>query len=144
MTLWLGRLRLHIFKVIIIGPYIEDCYKELNAWSTVLPDKVGCVSSSPNRESVAVISASKFSVLSVEEVEEGELLVNDPLDIEEENKEEEDISEEREVDLIEDAILDQKMKGKEKSGGIKGGKKVQRTKAQGENSKSKRSSRRKL
>lgn len=120
----------------------NDKEKE-NVWSK--PGKVGRASSrTPNREEVEMISASKYSLLSVVDVEEGEIQKETQLETEEENIVEEEEQDIREGDYIEDEILDQQTKEKEKSGGLKGGKKAQKPKAQGANPKSKRSSRRKL
>ncbi|XP_018462341.2 uncharacterized protein LOC108833412 [Raphanus sativus] len=117
-------------------------------WSTVSPDKVGRSQlKTPHREEVVVqISASKYSVLCLDEVEEGEVLVDNPLEEEEVNNEYEEVSDIREGDLLEDEILDQKVKDKEKAVEQKGGggKRVQKATAQDANSKGKRSSRCKL
>ncbi|CAF2057943.1 unnamed protein product [Brassica oleracea] len=57
-----------------------------NDWLNVSPDKVGRASlKTPRSETVAVISASKFSVLSVDEIEEGEMLKEDLQELEEGN-----------------------------------------------------------
>ena len=64
------------------------------------PDKVGrATSNTPNRDEVVVISASKFSVLSVDEVEEGEIQKEESLELEEGNNEEDQRQDEREDDF---------------------------------------------
>lgn len=114
-----------------------------NVWS--IPDKVGRASSkTPDRVDVAVISASKYSVLSVEDVEEGEVQKEVQVEMEVGNNVDEEEQDGREDDYIEDEILDKKSKENEKSGSGKGGKKAQKPKAQGANLKGKRSSRRKI
>lgn len=92
-------------------------------WSTVSPDKVGRSQlKTPHREEVVVqISASKYSVLCMDEVEEGEVLADNPLEEDEVNNEYEEISDIREGDLLEDEILGQKVKDKEKAVEQKGG-----------------------
>lgn len=114
-------------------------------WLNVSPDKVGRASlKTPRTETVAVISASKFSVLSVDEIEEGEMLKEDLTELEDGNNEEDEELEAREEDMIEDELLDQKSREKEKAGMQKGGKRVQKPKAPDVNLKSKRVSRRRF
>ena len=116
-----------------------------NVWALVSPDKAGrATAKTPSREVVAVISASKFFVLSVDDVEDGEIQNEETTVMDDDIIEEDQRQEESEEDLLEDEILDQKLREKEKSGGLKGGRKVQKPKAQDANPKSKRSSRRKL
>ena len=86
-----------------------------NVWFS--PGRLGRVQSkTPRREEVEVqISASKYFVLSVDEVEESEVLPEERNEDEEENIEEEvehDISEEY---LLEDEILEQKTRESEKA-----------------------------
>lgn len=90
------------------------------------------------------ISTSKFSVLSVDYVEEGEIQIEESHEDEEANIEEDDANVITEEDLLEDEILGQKTKENEKAVEQKGGRKVQKTRAQDVNPKSKRSARRKL
>lgn len=108
-------------------------------WSLVSPDKVGrAQSKSPQREEVVVqISASKYSILSLNGIEEGEI---ESREEEEEEKEEVEVSDNLESDLLEDEILDQRNKEKDKSTMKKGGRRVQKTKAHEVQPKSKRSS----
>ena len=118
-----------------------------NVWFS--PGRAGRVgrslSKTPGRvDQVMQISASKFSVLSVDDVEEGEIQKDESHETEEVNIEEEDANVITEEDLLEDEILEQKTKENEKGAEQKGGRKVQKTKAQDANPKSKRSSRRKL
>lgn len=116
-------------------------------WAIVTPDKAGRVSpkSLKRDEAVIQISASKFIVLSLDEVEEGEVEVTQ-VEAEEENDqlEEEGGMEVMESDLLEDEILEQRTKEKEKSVAKKGGRKNQKTKTQEALPKGKRSSRRNL
>ncbi|KAF3610603.1 hypothetical protein DY000_02050382 [Brassica cretica] len=67
---------------------------EGNAWSLVSPEKIGRMQMSVEEKSEEVlISASKFSVLNVEEGEEGEIMDTDNKDLEEERVEDSDHSE---------------------------------------------------
>lgn len=112
-----------------------------NGWSLVSPDKIGRAHSTPVETSVVQISASKFSVLSID-VEEGEITGNQEDDgIENEETEAVSILE---GDVFEDEILDQMGIEKDKAVMQKGGRRVQRAKAQQVQPKSKRSSRRNL
>lgn len=73
----------------------------------VLFDKVGRVSLKTSRtEIVAVISVLKFLVLSVDEIEEGEMQKEDLIELEDGNNEEDEELEVREEDMIEDELLD--------------------------------------
>ena len=74
-----------------------------------------------------LISSSKFSVLDEEDVEEGELLEEEKSLIEEEMRVEEERSE---SDLLEDNILYQQKKYKERTGMKKGQKRGRKPKAQ--------------
>ena len=91
---------------------------EGNAWSLVSPEKIGRMQMSVEEKSEEIlISASKFSVLNVEEGEEGEIMDTDNTDnkdLEGERVEDSDHSERSESDQLEDNILDQKEKDKEK------------------------------
>ena len=114
-----------------------------NGWSLVSPDKIGRAHATPVRNASKVqISASKFSVLSVDEEEEGEITETQEDDGIE--NEESEIVSILEGDMLEDEILDQKVKEKDKAVMQKGGRRVQRTKAQEVQLKSKRSSRHNL
>lgn len=88
------------------------------------------------------ISTSKFSVLSLD-VEEGEFQqqIVDAVAEEDNMEDMEEVNDILESDLLEDEMLDKKVKENDKSGGKKGGRGTQKAKAQ---PKSKRSSRRKL
>lgn len=107
-------------------------------WALVSPDKVGR-SSSLVQKQVVEISASKFAVLSLEVQEEGEIIVEEAKEDDNEYMEEEEANDIREEDLIEDELLEQNEKVVEQ----KGGKRVQKTRTQGVNPRGKRSSRRK-
>ena len=115
-----------------------------NVWFT--PGRLGrSQSKTPRREEAVVqISASKYSVLSVDDAEEGEVLLTTLNGGDEVSIEEEGENETREEDLLEDEILEQITKENEKVGVQKGGKRVQKTRTQDVNPKSKRSSRLKL
>lgn len=115
-----------------------------NAWSLFTPDKTGRAQpkSLQRGEAIIQISTSKFTVLSLDEVEEGEIEVSQV----EEDEENEAVGalDIMESDLMEDEILEQRSKEKDKSAVKKGGRKYQKTKAQEAPSKSKRSSRHNL
>ena len=114
-----------------------------NIWALVSPDKIGRVQSTPQRELGGVhISASKYSVLSLDEAEEGEILQLQGHEGEEQVNEEIENTELLESDLLEDEIL--RSKEKDKTVMSKGGKRVQKTKALEVHPKGKRSSRRNL
>lgn len=94
------------------------------------------------------ISASKYSVLSLDDVEDGKILgeerQNTELETNEEVNDEEVQTLELESDLLEDSILDKQVKEKDKAVMQKGMKRGQKAKAQDANPpKSTRSSRRK-
>ena len=112
-----------------------------NDWALVSPDKVGrAQAKTPLKDPGEIqISASKFSVLSVDDEEEGE--ITEAQEEDSEGVETVSISEE---DRMEDEILNQKIKEKEKTAMQKGGRRGQRTKAQEVQPMSKRSSRRNL
>ena len=111
-----------------------------NIWALVSPDMIGRVQSTPQRELGGVqISASKYSVLSLDEAEEGELEGHEG---EEQVNEEIENTELLESDLLEDEIL--RSKKKDKTVMSKGGKRVQKMKAPEVHPKGKRSSRRNL
>ena len=119
-----------------------DTDKELegNAWSLVSPEKIGRMQMSMEGKSEEIIiSASKFSVLNMEEGEEDEIMDVASKDLEGEMVEDSDSSERSESDQLEDNILDQHEKAEMK----KGLKRGQRTKAQVAKPVSIRSSRRK-
>ncbi|KAF3574686.1 hypothetical protein F2Q69_00063462 [Brassica cretica] len=83
------------------------------------------LSKTPSRdEPVVQISASKFSVLSVDDVEEREIQIEESHEDEEANVEEDDSNVITEEDLLEDEILEQKTKENEKAVEQKGGRKV--------------------
>lgn len=114
-----------------------------NAWLAVPPDKVGhSQSNSPqNKLEEVLISESKFSVLSLDEAEEGEILPVVPTVVEEEDP---GVSYDvLECDLMEDKLLADCDKLKGRVVLQRGGKRVQKPKAQDANLLSTRSSRRK-
>ena len=119
---------------------------KVSNWSLVSPTKVGRSQSPQGHAPEVQISASKFSVLSVdvsEEVEEGEFLVEDQEDNEEEELEISEKTKDLEEDQIEDDILAQQSRGKDKVGAPRGRRRGQKAKALDANPlKSKRSSRR--
>lgn len=126
-----------------------DRAEEGNVWNQVSPDKAGrSVLPNGKLDAQVQISASKYSVLSIDEdeKEEGEIQDEAPHEHEEDvgNMEEEGVNDISETDMLEDEILEQKEKEKEKAEMLKGGRRVQKTKAQDANPRSKRSSRRKL
>lgn len=115
---------------------ISNMKEKVNGWNSVSPDKVG--RTKVMQEDMGVqISASKFSVLSLVDMEEGEIPEED-LHVGGVEGSEEGVTEE---DKLEDELLDQLVKVKDKAGLQKGGKRVQKAKAQ-KIPKSKRSSRR--
>ena len=89
------------------------------------------------------ISASKYSVLSLDGAEEGEILVQGKGRVYEDDDVDEEEKSITEEDLLEDEILEQKGKDKEKTVTQKSARRGQRAKAQ-VIPKSKRSSRRNL
>lgn len=110
---------------------VEGSSKERDVWSLVSSDKVGRSHlKSPQKDTDQVqISASKYSVLSSDDVEEGEIPSI-------EMEEEEEITEENEVlevDQMEDELLAKKEKEKGKAGVQKGGKNAQKAKVQDAN-----------
>jgi len=88
-----------------------------NVWFS--PGRLGrSQSKTPRREEAVVqISASKYSVLSVDDAEEGEVLLTTLNGGDEVSIEEEGETETREEDLLEDEILEQITKENEKVGG---------------------------
>lgn len=86
---------------------------ELNEWLLVSPGRVGRGNSPQGNNEDIQILASKFCILSLD-AEEGEIL-EEKQNMEDTN-EEEDQREELENDLLEDNILSQQEKEKEKSG----------------------------
>lgn len=119
-----------------------------SAWSLVSPTKVGRTQS-PKQAPDIQVSTSKFSVLSMdeaEEMEEGEIQLEE---VGEKDETEEDILEVdddikvSEADHLEDTILAQQSRSKEKVMPQKGVRNAQKTKAPDVNPKGKRSSRRK-
>lgn len=106
--------------------------EEGNSWSLISPAKAGRTQTPTLVKSAEIlISASKFSVLEEEEVEEGELVeVGDKL-MEEELKEDE---ERNESALLEESIFDQQEKDKEKTGMKKGLKRGRKPKTQNQKS----------
>ncbi|KAL0742652.1 hypothetical protein Bca4012_084165 [Brassica carinata] len=117
---------------------VKEKEEEGNSWSLVSPDKVGRPQSFSARIQNLEVSASKFSVLSLVDKEEGEIQAEEEQVVVKDNeydnvleKEEIDISEE---DRIEEVLLDQK----DKAVVQKGGKRVQKAKAQDANPKGKK------
>lgn len=116
--------------------------KNGNDWSLVTSDKVGRAQTPLRDAGEVLFLASKYSVSSVDEVEEGEIA--ETLEVVEDGSVGVESTEILEGELLEDEILDQKTKEKDKTAMQKGGRRVQKTKAQEVQPKSKRSSRRKL
>ena len=108
-------------------------------WSLVSPGKIGRVQISSLREVAEVqISASKYSVLSIDEVEEGELEESQEVEGEEEDEVES-------TDNLEGVCLEEEILGEgNKAVKQRGGRRVKKTKAQEVQPKIKRSSRRNL
>lgn len=131
------------------GLSMDHTERSVSDWSAVPPDKVG--RASPGHVSEIQISASKFSVLTVEdhteiekEVEEGEILMEEQEYNEEERIEIRDEEGRIDGDQLEDDILEHQSRGKDKVGMKKGLKKGQKAKAQDANpAKSTRPSRKK-
>lgn len=131
--------------------------KDVSGWSKVSPGKAGRtpLSSSHLNNAEIQISASKYSALSIDEEQEDseevlEIKENEGNEVEEgeflleEDPEERDQQRVSDSDLLEDEILAQQVKGREKVGAQKGQKRGQKAKAQDANpSKSTRPSRRK-
>lgn len=121
--------------------------KEVNIsnWSLVSPAKAGRSQLTQSHVPEIQISASKFSVLveETEEVEEGEFLEDGPENNEDEKLDVSELSSELEGGQLEDDILEQHTKEKNKVGVKKGMRRVQRVKAQDANPKSTRPSRKK-
>lgn len=104
------------------GSKTRSAVKE-NAWSLVSPAKMGCTPSTPIPKNIEVeISASKFSVLSIDEAEEGEILVEEKSKVEEATLEIKDTGEVdvSECDLKEDTVLDQQIQEEVKVGSRRG------------------------
>lgn len=118
----------------------EEMEKVDESWSLVTPTKTGRTQTPILQKNIEkiVISASKFSVLHVEEEEEGEILEEEGKNLEEEVYEV--AVQTTEEDLLEDSLLEQQEKEKTK-GITKRGRKAQKPKAQDANPKSIRSSR---
>lgn len=102
--------------------------KERNAWSLVPPGKIGRPVATKNIEEVQ-ISASKFSILSMDDKEEGEIIGDEKL------QNEDGIEEE---DLLDDTMVDQQVREE-----VKAGRRGRKPKALENPVKSIRSSRRK-
>lgn len=115
------------------------------AWSLVSPSKVGRAQvQSPSKPTDEVmVSASKFSILS-DEVEEGEILVEKQQGNQMNEVEVSEPEGDSDADLLEDHILDQQSKEKDKSVQKKGKKRGRKAIAQDANLMSTRSSRRNL
>lgn len=97
------------------GKELSESMKDnASDWATVPLAKVG--RSSPEHVSSVLISASKFSVLSedLEEVEEGEIDADVQERVEEEKLEEKELYEDFEGDSVEEDILPQQSRGKDK------------------------------
>lgn len=109
------------------------------------PTKVGRLQVTQDQDPGIQISASKFSVLvnEKEEVEEGEVFEEDCEKNEEDDLDASVNGSEIEGDHLEDVILAQNTKEKDKSGVKKGVKRDRRFKAQDANPKSTRPSRKK-
>ena len=114
-------------------------------WSLVSPEKVGRSPATSVLNTVDIqISASKYSVLSMDEEEEGEILVEEQQNMEIEMNEENEQTKELEGDLLKENILDQQVREKDKAGPQKGMRRGQKAKSQDANPvKTKRSSRHK-
>ncbi|CAN7030230.1 unnamed protein product, partial [Brassica oleracea var. botrytis] len=95
--------------------------EKVNGWNSVSPDKLG--RTKVTQEDMGVqISASKFSVLSLVDMEEGEIPEED-LHVGGVEGSEEGVNHEiTEEDKLEDELLDQLVKVKDKAGSQKGGK----------------------
>ena len=123
----------------------RDLGQKIKEWSLVSPTKTGR-SQTPtlqkNMEEIQ-ISASKYSMLDVEEVEEGEMSAGEQNAMEAEENEMSDQLGRLKDDLLEDSILDQQEKVKNIAGEKKGLRGGQKAKTQDVNPMSKRSSRRK-
>lgn len=81
--------------------------KERNAWSLVPPGKVGRLSVATKNTKEVQISASKFSILSMDDKEEGEILGDEKL------QSDDGIDE---GDLLEDTMVDQQVREEVKTG----------------------------
>lgn len=131
----------NLLGVEVMKEAVMDTEKSENDWSVVAPDKVGRAHTPSKENEEVIVSASKFTVLSMEEVEEGEV---------EAQEVEDDVSvgvesmEGRVGEDMEEDFLDQEAKEMDKVATQKGGRKVQKTRAQEVKPRSKRSSRRKL
>ncbi|KAF2551867.1 hypothetical protein F2Q68_00036700 [Brassica cretica] len=116
-----------------------DMRTEGSSWSLVSPAKMGRSQTPTQKKTEEIlISTSKFSVLDEEDVEEGEFLEEEKSLMEEEIRVEEERSE---SDLLEDNILDQQEKDKERTRMKKGQKRGRKPKAQDASLKSTRVSR---
>ncbi|KAF2592337.1 hypothetical protein F2Q70_00043238 [Brassica cretica] len=99
-------------------------------WSLVSPAKVGRSPATSAQNTVDIkISASKCSVLSMDEEEEGEILVEEQQNMEIEMDEENEYTKELESDMLKDNILNQQVREKDKAGLRKGMRRGQKTKA---------------
>ncbi|KAF3518107.1 hypothetical protein DY000_02060140 [Brassica cretica] len=99
-------------------------------WSLVSPAKVGRSPATSAQNTVDIkISASKCSVLSMDEEEEGEILVEEQQNMEIQMDEENEYTKELESDMLKDNILNQQVREKDKAGLRKGMRRGQKTKA---------------
>ncbi|CAG7863745.1 unnamed protein product, partial [Brassica rapa] len=99
-------------------------------WSLVSPEKVGRSPATSALNTVDIqISASKYSVLSMDEEEEGEILVEEQQNMEIEVNEENEQTKELEGDLLKENILDQQVREKDKAGPQKGMRRGQKAKS---------------
>lgn len=117
-----------------------------NKWALVSPAKIGRshMKSPQGNETEVQISASKYSVLSVDEdVEEGEVLREEQEENVDDISEASDQMRELENDLLEDVILTRKVKEKDEAVMKKGVTRNQKAKTQDVNAKSTRPSRKK-
>lgn len=118
---------------------ITDSAKADDEWALVAADKNGRAQTPQRDAGEVLISASKYSALATEDVEDGEITG----DIEEE-MEIEEFSDVLEGEELEEVVMGQKSREKTKASQQKGGRRVEKPKAQEVKPKGKRSSRRKL
>lgn len=118
---------------------ITDSAKADDEWALVAADKNGRAQTPQRDAGEVLISASKYSALATEDVEDGEIIG----DIEEE-MEIEEFSDVLEGEELEEVVMGQKSREKTKASQQKGGRRVEKPKAQEVKPKGKRSSRRKL
>lgn len=81
--------------------------EKVKAWSLVSPGKIGRMYVSPTNDSEIQISASKFSILRMNEEEEGEIISD------EQRQEDTEMDDE---DLIEENVLEQQVREEVKAG----------------------------